>query len=46
MEVTHDTLPSCRINYLPEVYIENLLRSTKLTPDENEQVMKKITLFI
>ena len=41
-EVIHDTIPSYRINYLPERYNENLLLPTKLTLDENNQVMKKL----
>ena len=41
-EVIHDTIPSYRINYLREKCKENLLRSTKLTLDENNQIMKDI----
>ena len=41
----HDTFPSYRINYLPERYNENLLLPTKLTLDENNQVMKKLNLI-
>ena len=44
-EVIHDTIPSYRINYLPERYNENLLLPTKLTLDENNQVMKKLNLI-
>ena len=44
-EVIHDTIPSYRIDYLPERYNENLLLPTKLTLDENNPVMKKINLF-
>ena len=44
-EVIHDTIPSYRIDYLPERYNENLLLSTKLTLDENNQVMKKLNLI-
>ena len=32
-DVIHDTIPSHRINYLPERYIENLLLPTKLSPE-------------
>ena len=32
-------------NYKPERYNENLLRSTKLTPNENDQVMKELNLI-
>ena len=44
-EVIHDTIPSYRIDYLPERYNENLLLSTKLTLEENNQVMKKLNLI-
>ena len=43
-EVIHDTIPSYRLKYLPERYNENLLLPTKLTLDENNQVMKKMIL--
>ena len=39
-EVIHDTIPSYRIDYLPERYNENLLLPTKLSLDGNSQVMK------
>ena len=44
-EVIHDTIPSYRINYLPERYNQNLLLPTKLSVEENKQVMKKLTLI-
>ena len=44
-EVIHDTIPSYRVNYLPERYIESLLLPTKLTLDENNQVIKKLNLI-
>ena len=44
-EVIHDTIPSYRIDYLPERYNENLLLPTKLTLEENSQVMKKLNLI-
>ena len=44
-EVIHDTVPSYRINYLPERYNENLLLPTKLTLEENDRVMKKLNLI-
>ena len=44
-EVIHNTIPSYRIDYLPERYNENLLLPTKLTFDENNQVMKKLNLI-
>ena len=43
-EVIHDTIPSYRIDYLPERYNENLLLPTKLSPEDN-QVMKKLNLI-
>ena len=44
-EVIHDTIPSYRIDYLPERYNENLLLPTKLTLEESNQVMKKLNLI-
>ena len=44
-EIIHDTLPSYRINYLPERYNENLLFPTKLTLEQNIQIMKKLNLI-
>ena len=44
-EVIHDTIPSYRIEYLPERYNENLLLPTKLTLGENNQVMKELNLI-
>ena len=44
-EVIHDIIPSYRIDYLPERYNENLLRSTNLNLDENNKVMKKLNLI-
>ena len=44
-EVIHDTIPSYRIDYLAERYSENLLLPTKLTLDENNQVMRKLNLI-
>ena len=44
-EVIHDTIPSYRINYLPERYNERLLLPTKLSLDENNQVRKKLNLI-
>ena len=43
--VIHDTIPTYRINYLPERYNENLLLPTKLSPEENNQVMKELNLI-
>ena len=44
-EVIHDTIPSYRIEYLPERYNENLLLPTKLSLDEINDVMKKLNLI-
>ena len=44
-EIIHDTIPSYRIDYLPERYNENLLLPTKLSLDENNEVMKKLKLI-
>ena len=44
-EVIHDTIPSYKIDYLPERYNENLLLPTKLSLEENNQVMKKLNLI-
>ena len=44
-EVIYDIIPSYRIDYLPEIYNENLLLPTKLTLEENNGVMKKLNLI-
>ena len=44
-EIIHYVIPSYKLNYLPERYDENLLLPTKLTLDENNQVMKKLNLI-
>ena len=44
-EVIHDTIPSNRIDYLPERYNENVLLPSKLSLDENNQVMKELNLI-
>ena len=44
-EIIHNTIPSYRIDYLPERYNENLLLPTKLTLEENNQIMKKLNLI-
>ena len=44
-KVIHDTIPSYRIDYLPERYNQNLLLPTKLSLDENNEVMKKLDLI-
>ena len=44
-EIIHDTTPSYKIDYLPERYNENLLLPTKITLEQNNQVMKKLNLI-
>ena len=44
-EVINDTIPSYRIDYLPERYNENLLLPSKLSLDENNKVMKELNLI-
>ena len=44
-EVKLDTIPSYRINYLPERYNENVSLATKLSLEQNIQVMKKPNLI-
>ena len=44
-EVIHDTIPSYRINYLPERYNENLLLPTKLSLEQNNQITKELNLI-
>ena len=44
-EVIHDTIPSYRLDYLPERYNENLLVPTKLSLEENTQVMNELNLI-
>ena len=44
-EVIQDTIPSYRIDYLPERYNQNLLLPTKLSVEENNQVMKELNLI-
>ena len=44
-EVIHDTIPSYRLDYLPERYNQNLLLPTKLTFDQNNKVIKELNLI-
>ena len=44
-EVIHDTIPSYRIDCLPERYNENLLLRTKLSLEQNNQIMKELNLI-
>ena len=45
-EIINDTIPSHKINNLPERYNESLLKKTDLTMKENNSVMKKLRLDI
>ena len=44
-QIVDEAFLSSRINYLPERYNGILLRPTKITLDENDQVLKKLKLF-
>ena len=44
-EVIRETIPSYRIDYLPERYNENLLLPTKLSLEQNNEVMKELNLI-
>ena len=44
-EAIHDTMPSYRINYLPERYNQSLLLPTKLSLEENNQGIKELNLI-
>ena len=43
-EIINDTIPSYKIDNLPERYNESLLKKTNLTMKENNSVMKKLNL--
>ena len=43
--IIHDTIPSYKIDFLPERYNVYLLLPTKVSLDENDQVMKKLNLI-
>ena len=43
-EVLYNTIPSYRTEFLPEKYNENVLLPTKITLEENNEVMKKLNL--
>ena len=43
-EIINDTIPSYRLDYLPERYNESLLKKTDLTLKENNAFMKKLNL--
>ena len=41
-EVIHETIPSYHIDFLPEIYNQSILKKSKLTFGENNQVMSKL----
>ena len=43
-EIIKDTIPSYRLDNLPERYNESLLKKTELTMKENNSVMKKLNI--
>ena len=45
-EIINDTIPSYKIDNLPERYNESLLKKTELTLKENDNVMKKLSIDI
>ena len=45
IDIRHDTIPSYRIDSLPEKYNENLLLPSKLSLEQNFQAMKKLNLI-
>ena len=45
-EIVNDTIPSYKINNLPERYNQSLLKKTGLTMKENKDVMKKLKIDI
>ena len=44
-EVLHNIIHSYRIDYLPERFNQNLLLPTKLTLEQNKQIVKGLNLF-
>ena len=44
-EIIDDTIPSYRIDFLPERYNEALLKKSNLRSDENEFVMEKLNII-
>ena len=43
-KVINDTIPSYRLDNLPERYNENLLKKSQLTMEENDNVIKKLNI--
>ena len=44
IEIINDTIPSSRIDNLPERNIEALLKKTELSMEENKDVMKALKI--
>ena len=44
-KVIHNTIPSYKIDYLPERYNQNLLLPTKLSLERNNKIMKELNLI-
>ena len=44
-QINHDTIPSCKVNFLAESYNENLLKSSELTPEGNDQVLTELNII-
>ena len=45
-EVINDTIPSYRLDNLPERYNENLLKKSQLTIEENDNIMLNLRLGV
>ena len=45
-QIINDTIPSYRINILPQRYNDALLWKTDLTMEENIKVMKKLNIIL
>ena len=44
-EVIHETIPIYHIDFLPERYNQSILKKSKLTLSENDQVMSKLKII-
>ena len=44
-ETINDTIPSYKIDNIPERYKESLLKKTEITSKQNKDVMKKLNLI-
>ena len=44
-DVLHNTIPNYKLNYLHESYNQNLLLPTKLSFEQNNQIMKELNLI-